>query len=54
MSEFEIAKLRKALQRTRDQLQEEKEDHQHTQNRLVQLQAVPFYIFRNAITITLS
>ena len=35
MSGFEIAQLRKALQRTRDQLKEEKEDHEYTQNRLV-------------------
>lgn len=39
MNDYEISKLKKELQRKQDQLKEEREDHQHTQQRLVQLQA---------------
>ena len=42
MSEYDLNKLRKDLQRKQDQLKEEKEDHRHTQDELVRLQAVPF------------
>ena len=35
MNEYEITKLKKELVRKQEQLKEEKEDHQHTQERLV-------------------
>lgn len=49
MNEYEIGKLKKELQRKQEQLKEEKEDHQHTQQQLVQLQAVTHFSPRNAI-----
>jgi len=52
MNDYEISKLRKELQRKQDQLKEEREDHQHTQQRLVQLQAVPLPPSRNATAFT--
>ena len=54
MNDYEVSKLRKELQRKQDQLKEEREDHQHTQQRLVQLQAVLLHPSRNAIASTPS
>ena len=52
MNEYEITKLKKELVRKQEQLKEEKEDHQHTQERLVQLQAVTISPLRNATAST--
>ena len=54
MNDYEISKLKKELQRKQDQLKEEREDHQHTQQRLVQLQAVHLDLPRNVIASTLN
>lgn len=49
MNEYEIGKLKKELHRKQEQLKEEREDHQHTQQQLVQLQAVTLSPPRNEI-----
>lgn len=54
MNEYEIGKLKKELQRKQEQLKEEREDHEHTQQRLVQLQAVPLSLLRNETASTLN
>ena len=52
MNEYEINKLKKELHRKQEQLKEEKDDHQHTHDRLVQLQAVLLALFRKEIVFT--
>ena len=49
MSDWEINKLKKELQRVQERVKEEKDDHHNTHQRLVHIQAVRFESFRKEI-----